>query len=206
MALTVESCAAYLVSYIKPTMKILDIGCGAGTLTCDFARLVPQGSVVGLDQGKDVIIGAREQAASKGVINVSFAVGNVLCLDFSDGEFDVVHAHRVLPYVDGSAAFKEMRRVAKPGGVVAVRDVMHTVFWPPTEEVEESMSISSRIAEDQGRSSNAGAKYRQFSREAGFLERDTLIKASAWCYSTKSRLESYCGRSLRRPAEQADRV
>lgn len=48
----VEKCAAHLIPYIKPNSKIIDVGCGIGTITLDFARRVPQGSVVGIDQSE----------------------------------------------------------------------------------------------------------------------------------------------------------
>jgi ubiquinone/menaquinone biosynthesis C-methylase UbiE len=192
MALTVENCAAYLLPYVKPTMKILDVGCGPGTLTCDFAKLVPQGSVIGLDSSEDSLVNARELAASNGITNVLFDAGNVLSLHYSDGEFDIVHSHRVFHYVDASVALREMRRVTKLGGIIATRDTAHTLYWPPVEELDEFMSMSNKIAKGRGGDSYTGARYRKFAREAGFPEKDTLIKASAWCYSTKSRLESYC--------------
>jgi len=162
MAQTVENCAAYVLPHVKPTMKILDVGCGVGTLTCDFAKLVPQGSVLGLDQSEDDLVKAREQAASKRITNVSFAAGNVLFLDYSDGEFDIVHSHQVFHHVDACVALKEMRRVTKPGGIVATRDASHVLYWPPMKELDEFMSISNKISEGSGGNSNTGAKYRKF--------------------------------------------
>jgi ubiquinone/menaquinone biosynthesis C-methylase UbiE len=192
MSQTAENCVAYVVPHVAPTMKILDVGCGAGALTCYFAKFVPDGAVVGLDQNEDGLVVAREQAASKGIANISFVAGNVLSLGYSDGEFDVVHSHQVFHHVDASAALKEMMRVTKPGGVVATRDTSHILHWPPTKEIDEFISISDATMEASGGNSNTGAKYRRFSREAGFQEKDICIKASSWCYSTKNSIESYC--------------
>jgi ubiquinone/menaquinone biosynthesis C-methylase UbiE len=66
MSQTAENCVAYVVPHVAPTMKILDVGCGAGALTCYFAKFVPDGAVVGLDQNEDGLVVAREQAAPKG--------------------------------------------------------------------------------------------------------------------------------------------
>ena len=46
---TAEACAAHVLPYIKPHFRILDIGCGPGSISLDLARLVPEGSVVGVD-------------------------------------------------------------------------------------------------------------------------------------------------------------
>src|ERR1700753_256974 len=79
---TVENSCAYLLPHIKPTLKILDVGCGPGNLTCDFAKLVPEGSVIGIDRSDDVLGKARKLAESKGLANISFASGNIFSLDF----------------------------------------------------------------------------------------------------------------------------
>lgn len=48
----VENYATHLIPYIKPNSKIIDVGCGIGTITRDFARRAPQGSVVGIDSSE----------------------------------------------------------------------------------------------------------------------------------------------------------
>ena len=76
---------------------------------------------------------AAALAAERGVQNVEFVAGNIYDLDFEDETFDVVHAHQVLQHLtDPVAALREMRRVAKPGGIVAVRDAdFHGMSWYP---------------------------------------------------------------------------
>jgi ubiquinone/menaquinone biosynthesis C-methylase UbiE len=193
---TVENSCAYLLPHIKPHMKILDVGCGPATLTCDFAKLVPQGSVIGLDQSKEVIAKAEELANSKGLTNISFTDGNVFSMDYPDGEFDIVHAHQVLHHVgDSSGALREMRRVTKPGGIVAVRDMTDFLHWPVVEELEQFARIFERITEGVGAVPRSGAKYRKFAREAGFSEDEVSIGAGTWCFATKDDLEFWCGKS-----------
>ena len=46
---TAEACATHLLPYIKPHFRILDVGCGPGSIALDLARLVPEGHVVGVD-------------------------------------------------------------------------------------------------------------------------------------------------------------
>src|SRR5512147_687271 len=92
---TAANSAAYLLGSLKPHMRILDIGCGPGTITADLAELVPDGHVT---------------------------VADVHALDHPDDTFCVVHAHQVLQHVgDPVQALREMRRVTRPGGFIAVR-------------------------------------------------------------------------------------
>src|ERR1700761_75872 len=96
---TVENSCAYLLPLIKPSMKILDLGCGPGNITCGLAKLVTEGSVIGLDRAKDVVEKARAYAASTNQTNVTFVTGNIFKLDYPDDEFDIVHVHQVLQHV-----------------------------------------------------------------------------------------------------------
>lgn len=120
---TAANSAAYLLGVLKPHMRILDVGCGPGTITADLAGLVPEGEVIGLDTGPEILEQARREAEGRGLGNVSFTTGDVHALDYPDASFCVVHAHQVLQHVgDPVGALREMRRVTKPGGIVAVRD------------------------------------------------------------------------------------
>ena len=60
---------------------------------------------------------------------MTFEVGDVYALAAADDSFDVVHAHQVLQHLtDPVAALREMARVCRPGGVIAVRDVDYGAF------------------------------------------------------------------------------
>jgi ubiquinone/menaquinone biosynthesis C-methylase UbiE len=120
---TAENSAGYLLPHLRPGMRVLDVGCGPGTITRDFAALVGrQGEVVGIDSSPDVVA----QAAEGGDLpHVRFAVGDALHLVAGDDTYDVVHAHQVLQHLtDPVAALREMARVCRPGGLVAVRDAI----------------------------------------------------------------------------------
>src|SRR6185312_15162000 len=121
---TVENSAAYLVPHLRPGVRLLDVGCGPGTITADFARRLDTSTVLGIDASVDVIAEARRDHPC-----VSFATGDVYRLDFPDASFDIVHAHKVLQHLaEPVAALKEMRRVVRPGGIVAVRDADYGSF------------------------------------------------------------------------------
>ena len=111
---------------------MLDLGCGPGTITSDIGRRVAPGRVLGVDVSAAVIEKARRDA--RGGPNVEFSVGDIYALDIDDDTFDVVHAHQVLQHLaDPVGALREMKRVCKPGGLVAARDGDYGAFrWYPT--------------------------------------------------------------------------
>ncbi|KAI1179956.1 S-adenosyl-L-methionine-dependent methyltransferase [Nemania sp. FL0916] len=137
---TVESSAAFLIPYIKKTDHILDIGCGPGTITTGFAKYAPEGIIVGLDMSVDVLERARKLATEASVPTdgpggVRFEQGNVLeTLPYSDDTFDIVYCSQVLGHMPPPdlprRALTEMRRVLKPGGILASRDAVSSMFHP----------------------------------------------------------------------------
>jgi ubiquinone/menaquinone biosynthesis C-methylase UbiE len=184
-ARTAENSAAFLVPYLTPGLAVLDVGCGPGSITCDFARLVEPGHVTGLDRSEDIVAQARALAEERGVDNVSFTAGNVYDLELDDETFDVVHAHQVLQHLtDPVAALREMRRVAKPGGMVAVRDAdFHGMSWlPEVPELDEWMDLYQRIARHNGAEPDAGRRLVSWMQEAGFT--DVSPASSNWLYAT----------------------
>ena len=131
---TVENSAGYLGPHLREGLDVLDVGCGPGTITVDLARRVAPGRVVGLDVAAAPLGEARALADREGV-EVAFAVGDVYALDADDDSFDVVHAHQVLHHLsDPVAALREMARVCRPGGLLAVRDVDYAATtWFPAD-------------------------------------------------------------------------
>ena len=163
---------------------MLDVGCGPGTITVDLAARVPDGQVTGIDAADGVLDLARQEAERRGQGNVAFEPGNVYQLDFADGTFDVVHAHQVLQHLsDPVAALAEMRRVCRPGGVVAVRDGDYGgMFWFPDDpELAEWQALYRSVARALGGEPDAGRHLLGWARAAGFSE--ITASASAWCYA-----------------------
>jgi SAM-dependent methyltransferase len=163
---TAENSAGYLLAQLTPDARVLDVGCGPGTITADLAARVPGGQVTGLDAAADVLVLAQAEADRRGLGNVTFEVGDVYALDFADDTFDVVHAHQVLQHLtDPVAALTEMRRVCRPGGLIAARDGDYGgMFWFP---------------EDPGLT-EWQALYRNVARAIGG---EPDASASAWCYT-----------------------
>ena len=116
--------AAYLLAHLSAGMDLLDVGCGPASITADLAERVTPGRVVGLDAAAGALEAARATLSERGLSEqVEVTSGDVMALPFEDASFDVVHAHQVLQHLaDPVGALAEMRRVTRPGGIVAVPD------------------------------------------------------------------------------------
>ena len=114
-----------LKQFLRPGAKVLDVGCGFGTITLGVAEAVDPGEVVGIDPGEDRVDVAREwstQVSHPG--NIAFQVGDSHRLGFPDNTFDVVYSHTVLHFfLDPVMGLKEQKRVAKKGGWVIASGV-----------------------------------------------------------------------------------
>jgi ubiquinone/menaquinone biosynthesis C-methylase UbiE len=193
---TALNSAAYLLPHLTPGMKILDIGCGPGTITVDLASYIPQGHITGLERVGDVLTQARALAKEKEVTNIDFVVGDANALDYPDGTFDVVVCHQVLQHVqDPVGILKEMKRVAKVGGIVAVResDYGSFVWYPDVDGMEDWRSLYRKVATANGGEPDAGRMVHAWARKAGFLVGDIKSSSSTWCYSTKEEIAWWSG-------------
>jgi ubiquinone/menaquinone biosynthesis C-methylase UbiE len=180
---TVANSAPHLLPHLRPGMDVLDVGCGPGTITVDLARRVAPGRALGVDTSAEVIEHAASSAA--GATGVSFRVGDVHELPVDDGSFDVVHAHQVLQHLaDPVAALREMRRVCRPGGLVAVRDADYGAFtWAPAEPLlDRWLALYRSVARHNGGEPDAGRALLGWLHAAGFDEVDP--GASVWCFAT----------------------
>ncbi|MDT0426904.1 MULTISPECIES: methyltransferase domain-containing protein [Streptomyces] len=185
---TAANSAAYLLAELRPGLRVLDVGCGPGTITADLAALVAPGRVTGVDSSGDILGQAAEVAEERGLDNVEFAVADVHALDFPDDTFDVVHAHQVLQHVgDPVQALREMRRVCRPGGVVAARDSDYAAmaWYPEVPGMTDWLDLYHRVARANGGEPDAGRRLLSWARRAGFT--DITPGAGSWCYAGKDR-------------------
>lgn len=182
---TAANSAAYLLDSIEPHMRILDIGCGPGTITADLAALVPYGRVTGVDRAPGILEQARATAAERGLDNVDFAVADVHALDFPDDSFCVVHAHQVLQHVgDPVQALREMRRVTRPGGFIAVRDSDYAAmtWYPASPGMDDWLDLYHRVARANGGEPDAGRRLKSWALDAGLT--DITATSATWTFAS----------------------
>ncbi|MBO1750766.1 methyltransferase domain-containing protein [Actinotalea sp. BY-33] len=184
---TAENSAAYLLPALSPGLSLLDVGCGPGTVTADLATRVAPGVVVGVDASEAVLDVARAAAREAGATNLTFEHGDAMDLPFPDDSFDVVHAHQVLQHLsDPVGALREMRRVARPGGVVAVRDADYAAmtWYPESAGLDEWRELYHEVTTANRAEADAGRRLLAWVREAGFDPEGITPGADVWCYAT----------------------
>lgn len=126
-----------LADLLRPGLRVLDVGCGSGSITRDVARAVgPTGRVIGIDVNPVLIDRARARNAN--IPNVSFRVCDIR-REHPVGKFDLAYAARVLQWItDPRSVVSMIRKVIVVGGIVQVYDYDHTAaIWQP--ELPRSM-------------------------------------------------------------------
>ena len=184
---TIANSAAFLEPHLRPDIDLLDVGCGPGSITIEFAQRADQGSVLGVDVSPAVIDQATAAGAAAGS-TARFEVMDLYALDLPDDRFDVVYAHQVLQHVsDPVAALVEMRRVVKPDGVVAVRDADYAAMhWAPTTPLlERWLELYRAVAYGNDAEPDAGRYLLGWAQRAGFTAIDASV--DPWLYATPER-------------------
>ncbi|GAA1534112.1 SAM-dependent methyltransferase [Microbacterium ginsengiterrae] len=179
----IDNSAAYLRPFLSPDTRLLDVGAGPGTITVEFAEVVAH--VTATEIGDAELALSRTRAEEAGTKNIDFSIEDVHGLSFPDGAFDVVHAHQVLQHVaDPVQALREMRRVTRPGGVVAARDADYAgfIWFPLLPELDDWVRLYRDAARANGGEPDAGRRLLSWAKAAGF--EDVTATASTWCYAT----------------------
>ena len=110
------------MSEVSINDKILDIACGTGIITCEFAKYAK--IVVGLDITKDMIAQAVIIQNENSLTNMKFDLGTVENLPYENDSFDIVFTrYSFHHFLDTKKVFEEMLRVCKPNGKIIVVDV-----------------------------------------------------------------------------------
>ena len=162
---------AFLTPYLRAGMRLIDCGCGPGSITVDLAQIVAPGEVIGVDRRAGALMHARMLARERGIANVTFEVASIYQLPFADGSFDAAFTCAVLQHLATPlAALKEIRRLLKPDGMIGIVDGSSTTtFRYPTSSLLKAWDGLRALqrAYNTGRPSET-LQLRTLLREAGF--------------------------------------
>jgi arsenite methyltransferase len=130
----------HAIAELRSGETVLDLGSGAG-LDCFLAaqQIGPEGKVIGVDMTPDMLARARDNARQVGVQNVEFRLGEIEQLPVADASVDVVISNCVVNLSpDKPRVFREVYRALRPGGRVAIADVVATTELPP--EIQKDLA------------------------------------------------------------------
>lgn len=152
------------IAGLNPGETVLDLGSGAG-FDCFLAasKVGPQGKVIGVDMTPEMIQKAKDNAKKNHISNVEFRLGEIEKLPIENDFIDVVISNCVINLsADKPQVFREIFRVLKPGGRIAISDI--TLLKPLPKNIRESIDayvgcVSGAILMDD---------YQQMIEDAGF--------------------------------------
>ena len=165
--------ASFFLPHLRSSMRLLDCGCGPGTITTGLADIIAPGEVVGFDNGPEQVELARSHAAANNISNVTFQVASIYEIPFPNESFDAVFSHNVLEHLEEPMdALKEAHRVLKPGGVIGVRDLEADgmVISPLTPILKESVEVVVKVWESLSGSPRMGKTLRSLLQQTGFID------------------------------------
>ena len=160
------------IAALKPGEVVVDLGAGGGFDCFLSARAVgPSGAVIGVDMTPEMVGKARANARKAGYDNVEFRLGEIEHLPIADDTADVIISNCVINLSpDKPAVYREAYRVLKPGGRLAVSDVVATAELPAEWRADMQLlsacvSGASTVKDVEG-----------MLREAGFVDVDIRAK------------------------------
>lgn len=160
---------------LQPGQTVLDLGAGAGFDAFIAARLVgPTGRVIGVDMTPDMVSKARAHARDNGIAQVEFRLGEIEALPVADASVDVILSNCVINLCpDKVPVYREAFRVLRPGGRLAVSDVVAREVLP--DEVKHNLALHSGCL--------AGATLQsdllQILKDAGFVDISIRAKGNS---------------------------
>jgi ubiquinone/menaquinone biosynthesis C-methylase UbiE len=164
-------------------MRILDVGCGAGDVTLQAARLVgPTGSVLGVDVDAEVLAVATRRAAESGIGNVAFRQAAISEVRL-DEQVDMLIGRLILIHLsDPVAAVRAMSGLVRPGGILAFQDfnVSRARTVPAFPLVDRCIEWICDALRAGGRNPLAGEQLTTILRNAGFPTPRVAVTAPAF--------------------------
>ncbi|WP_066498114.1 class I SAM-dependent methyltransferase [Abyssisolibacter fermentans] len=109
--------------HLNDGMNVLEVGCGAGTLTRKLSKKFKNAIITGLDMDRNFVNYCIEQAKLTNLSNVKYDICDALSLPYADNSFDICTSHTVIEHVNNREFLQEQFRVCKPNGYVSIMNV-----------------------------------------------------------------------------------
>ncbi|KAI5954434.1 hypothetical protein KGF54_002209 [Candida jiufengensis] len=191
----VENSGKFVTTVLKPNFKMLDVGCGPGSITIDFAKsyLTCGGSIIGIEPTHELVDASNELKNKENVINAEFQLGSIYNIPYPDNTFDLVYSHQVIVHIkDPIKALRELLRVIKPNGFVCVRDadIESTIISPEKFNLLKEYSIllvNNNVSSDI----KAGRYLKSKAIKAGYDPSKIKLTISSNLFSTKQEKQDW---------------
>jgi len=168
---TLESHGAFFIGHLREGMRVLDVGCGPGSITMGIAARIGTGSVTGVDLSETQVRLAEASAAKQGITNAEFRTASAYELPFDDQQYDAVFSHALIEHLsEPDRAMREFLRVLKPGAVmgVATPDWSGFLYGPSSPPLKAAVRAYEAMQVRNGGDVTVGHKLSQYAVEAGF--------------------------------------
>lgn len=184
---TAENSCSYFLNYIKPTDKVLDVGCGPGSITYDLAsKYLPQGEIIGIEPTQELIDEALNNNTAR-ISNAKFQKASIYSLPFPDETFDIVHAHQVVVHLEEPLkAFKEMKRVLKKSGYLCCRDSEANSLIVYPQSFKSPLGFYFEKLATEFTSPIGASRIKELALATKFEPNSIINTTSTWCISSRN--------------------
>jgi SAM-dependent methyltransferase len=175
-------------------MRVLDLGCGVGTVTCWMAQQVtPSGTALGLDVSTEQLGSARQLAQARGLENVTFREGSAYQTGLPRASFDLVYCRFLLMHLQRPLeALQEMRALLRPGGVLVCEEaVLDSSFCEPPSEAQARLhALALALGSQLGQDFRIARSLHRLVRDAGFSAPQLAYNQPVFTTGAAKRLEA----------------
>ena len=173
--------AGFLLPHLSPSMRLLDCGCGPGSISIGLAEAVAPGRVIGVDIEPNQYRSAWSQMAKHPETNLHFASADVYRLPFAANTFDAAFLHNVLSHLRRPLeVLKGIYRLLSPGGVIGIShpDFSGSLISPSDPLLDRDHELYWRLVEHNGGNPAIGKHQRGLLHDAGFVCVEAVAKYS----------------------------